>query len=232
MQMRLQRRTQGGRSRPSPQMMLDLSKCVYTTCPPSLESFTKEFQNETVAIYVSSTQQQIVISFRGTKMSTFSQVYGDVLQGWSGTALNQLAETPRYTNDLKLIEEYIARYPGYTIFFTGHSLGGALAQQALRDLKGEAAMVFNSAYQPQDRLLTDQQVTRFHTPYDPLAKTAFAIGLGSRIKTIGKKSWSSQAANVVATSLGLGGLPYFFRRDLQGHKLKNFQAHRSQLQWH
>lgn len=97
----------------------------------------------TAALYKNDSSKTLMVSFGGT--SGGSEDLQDILQDLS--MINKVASVGQFTEAKQFIadaETEKSRYTGYEIEFTGHSLGGALAQFAGLDT-GYPAVTFNTA---------------------------------------------------------------------------------------
>ncbi|KAI9845660.1 MAG: hypothetical protein M1837_004634 [Sclerophora amabilis] len=108
---------------------------------------TTEFENTLLTdttgfVAVDNTNQVIVLSFRGSSSVRNFIADGQILQGASTYCSGCLAHKGFYLawseirkTVLAAIESAVAANPGYTVVFTGHSLGGATATFAAADLR-------------------------------------------------------------------------------------------------
>jgi len=156
-------------------------------------------------VFLNNNKKEILIGIRGT--ASIKDVVTDL-----NFISNTLSLTSRYKNDKNKLEEIIRQYnPNeYSYFITGHSLGGGLSAQFMRDFPFiKEAIVFNSATQPIDLLKQNPNITYFYIDKDPLYNIS-----GHFIKN--KK--------VIPYQSGLNGkLGYVIPSSLQAHKLNQFE---------
>jgi hypothetical protein len=210
--------------KPSPKTMLAAASCVYTTCPPSLDGFTLKKRTTTMAVYEDPTQKRILVSVRGVNPTKLKDLTTAVK-----TVTQQFPASDRYQSDLQIVREFRREYPNHTFYFTGHSLGGATAQQMMRDIQGEAAMVFNSAYQyPLDEQQPDPgRVTRYHIDGDFL--TPVTRNLRSSKKVLPYPEFRARQA---ACMLSGAALPLCHAANtIRAHGIDRFKRHKDKLRW-
>lgn len=134
----------------------DKVSCAAGNCP-LVEAATTvtsiEFQNSLITdvtgfVAIDSTNQKIVVSFRGSSSVRnwlanidFIDIPTDICPGCTvhqGFWRSWSEARPRI---LTAIEEAVAQYPGYGIVATGHSLGGALATLCAASLRNSGYAV-------------------------------------------------------------------------------------------
>lgn len=89
---------------------------------------------------------------------------------------NGLEDTTRYIEDAEKVEEWQERIakqlPGYTVLYgaVGHSLGGAICDDFLREGLVESALTFNSAIEPKNLGMAHEgfDIKRVYAHGDPL----------------------------------------------------------------
>ena len=89
---------------------------------------------------------------------------------------NGLEDTTRYIEDAEKVEEWQQRIakqlPGYTVLYgaVGHSLGGAICDDFLREGLVESALTFNSAIEPKNLGMAHEgfDIKRVYAHGDPL----------------------------------------------------------------
>lgn len=213
-------------NKPAASKLFDLARCVYQKCPPNLNGSEKLFQNATIAVYVNHEKQILILTFRGTTE----------LKDWTESnrrlPLGNLTQSPRYASDLRIAKQFVEQYPTYKVYLTGHSLGGAIAQQVLRDLNGEGAMVFNSAYQPQDWKNLNTNVKKYHIEGDPLLNM-IPKQHKSRITKLSNRGYKLRQIGSLAAGIVSPIVPLIAKsaNSLDAHKLAKFEIHRSSLTW-
>lgn len=199
-----------GGVRPTNQQFLDIVKTSYMKAPPNLVSdFSLVFASPTLDAWLNEPRKTIVVSVRGTDVSDKQDLYAD-----ANIPFQRLAKTPRYMVDKNAVAELFKRYDPkmYEYYLTGHSLGGAINNQLIRDFPElKFAMEYNPAFQPYD-LISQQRgkVFRNYTDKDPLYR------LGGRLFA-DKKVIPAQTTAV--PDMGAVGTLY---NGVAGHSLSNF----------
>jgi len=205
--------------------MLAAASCVYTQCPPSLDSFTLKRRTPTMVIYEDATNKRILVSVKGVKPTKGSDVITAVK-----TVTQQFPSSQRYVSDLNIVREFRQSYPQHTFYFTGHSLGGATAQQMMRDIQGEAAMVFNSAYQyPLDEAQPDSsRVTRFHIDGDFLTPVTRNLKASKKVFPYPEFRARQVACGLLA---GPAAPLCHAANSVKAHSIDRFKRHKEKLRW-
>jgi len=200
-----------GGVRPTDKQFLDIVKTSYATAPPKLVSdFELVFASPTVDAWVNEPRKTIVVSVRGTNIKDKQDIYAD-----ASLTVNALVKTPRYQTDKKAVQDIMGRYnpQTYEYYLVGHSLGGAIINQLMRDFpQFKYGMEYNPAFQPYD-LISQQRgkVFRNYTDKDPLYR------LGGRLFA-DKKVVPSKTT---VSNLGAVGDLY---EAISGHSLSNFEG--------
>jgi len=200
-----------GGVRPTDKQFLDIVKTSYATAPPKLVSdFELVFASPTVDAWVNEPRKTIVVSIRGTNVKDKQDIYAD-----ASLTVNALVKTPRYQTDKKAVQDIMGRYnpQTYEYYLVGHSLGGAIINQLMRDFpQFKYGMEYNPAFQPYD-LISQQRgkVFRNYTDKDPLYR------LGGRLFA-DKKVVPSKTT---VSNLGAVGDLY---EAISGHSLSNFEG--------
>lgn len=110
-----------------------------------------------VDVFLNREQKMVLVAFKGTTPTTLRDLQAD-----AKIALNQLKDSPRYMVDRQNLRAIVKEYPPdrWSYRITGHSLGGAMATQFMRELvenpryknlrKNTFGLTFNSAVQKHD----------------------------------------------------------------------------------
>ena len=200
-----------GGVRPTDKQFLDIVKTSYATAPPKLVSdFELVYATPTVDAWVNEPRKTVVVSVRGTDVKDKQDVYAD-----ASLVVNALVKTPRYQTDKASIQQIFSRYDPkqYEYYLVGHSLGGAIINQLMRDFpQFQYGMEYNPAFQPYD-LISQQRgkVFRQYTDTDPLYK------LGGRLFA-DKKVVPSRS-----TVPNMGAVGQLYNAGV-GHSLSNFEG--------
>lgn len=108
---------------------------------PSIGSYTLVDSTPTVKSYADLSARKLVVSIRGTRPTAamdISAVYSLVHGG-------NLVSSDRYKMDRESILLVKHRFPGFSVYATGHSLGGAIADLLIKEGVVESATTFNPA---------------------------------------------------------------------------------------
>jgi len=131
---------------PSSTAFLEIAKRSYRkTAGASVEGFVLKVNTATVDCWVDENEKKVVISVRGTVGNDLKDLYAD-----ANLVVNRLTKTSRYIQDKTIVERLLERYSPhvYAVYLTGHSLGGAIVTQLMRDFPAiKGAETFNSAFQ-------------------------------------------------------------------------------------
>lgn len=163
------------------------------------------YDGETMDIYLNESNKELIIAFRGT--ASVSDIITDI-----NFISNTLLYTARYKNDKKTLEKYFKLYPSpeYDYYVTGHSLGGGLSAQLLREFPFiKEAVVYNAATQPIDLIKQNPNITYLYIDKDPLYNISGRYITNKRVYKYTK---------------GLNGfLGRIIPATLQAHKLNQFE---------
>ena len=139
--------------------------------------YLEDESSNNLAVYKGRANKNIVISYRGTKPTNGIDLLSDalILTGYEKQA------SLRFENALREAERLLDKYPDANILFTGHSLGGALAEFVIDEIKGNSkyrnrnikSIVFNPGKSPNTR--TERA--------DKIAETLNEVSLVKAIKT-------------------------------------------------
>lgn len=154
-------------SPPSSTAFLEIAKRSYrTTAGASVEGFVLKVNTATVDCWVNENEKKVIISVRGTVGNDLKDLYAD-----ANLVVNRLTKTSRYIQDKAIVERLLERYSPhvYAVYLTGHSLGGAIVTQLMRDFPAiKGAETFNSAFQLNDLVDQGRGIKRRYTSTDPL----------------------------------------------------------------
>lgn len=169
---------------PSDKVMLQASKGSYaSTAPTSLHDqdgrvYDIIHDSPTVDAYLQRGGNNVIVSHRGTQnpMDMLSNLH---------VIMNHMTLSPRYNSDREEVKRIQERYAPQThnYYFTGHSLGGALAKEFVRQMTDDPSLhsptwgqpdgqikgiVFNSALQAKDMTDELRNVRKHYMDKDPL----------------------------------------------------------------
>lgn len=175
-------------------------------------------RTKTVRVYKDPDTNRLHIGVRGT---------ADLrdVSSWLPTAVGRLSKTKRYQEDLEYIKKVLEENPGMQADVSGHSLGGAIANQLKRDLGDRIGDVdtFNAALQPTDIFHKAENTQRYYTSGDPLynAMGRWAVNQAdTHVTPSAPSSSSSYTPGILKPALDA----------LQAHGLTNFEAPRPTTQ--
>jgi hypothetical protein len=172
--------------------------------PGNIDGYKLLVDGETMDLYLNQAKKEILIALRGT--ASLKDVITDL-----NFASNTLKYTTRYKKDKKTLEKYLLQYPAkeYNYYITGHSLGGGLSSQFMRDFPFiKEGMVYNSAVQPIDLIKQNPDIKYLYINKDPLYQISGRFLDGSIVYPYTKN---------------LNGiLGKFLPETIQAHKLNQF----------
>jgi hypothetical protein len=189
--------------KPSEKVFLDISTQAYKTNPASMvDGFRLLRATDTINAYINDGQRVIIIGVRGTDIKDPGDLKAD-----ASLPFNKLKSIGRYQKDAEFVRSVLAQFPGYQVFLTGHSLGGAIDNQLKRDFPQlKDAVEFNPAFQSKDLLFQQPGIKRYYISTDPLYKLGGRLFRGNVVLPPG----SSTGISVIDA--------------LQGHKLNQFST--------
>lgn len=133
----------------------------------TIGAYNLEYKSDTIHAYVDENDKRIVISVRGTNVTDARDLRAD-----ASLPVNQLKSSDRYQYDEAQLQTFFEQYnpQDYSVYLTGHSLGGAIVNQLKRDFPAiKEAVTYNSALQPIDIIKQDNKnIQRHYTSTDPL----------------------------------------------------------------
>jgi len=190
-------------AKPTDKTFLDVSTQAYSKNPASkLDGFALLRRTTTINAYINEDQKVIIIGVRGTEVKDPGDLKAD-----ASLPFNRLTTQARYQRDKAFTAGVLRDYPGYQVFLTGHSLGGAIDNQLKRDFPQlRDAVEFNPAFQTRDLLAQQPGIKRFYISNDPLYR------LGGRLFR----------GNVVLPPGASTGIDLI--DSLRGHKLSQFST--------
>lgn len=134
---------------------------AYSASPQPLPGWTILQKTPTLTFY--GRGKEILVAIRGTDVKDPEDLKAD-----AGIAANQLRNSKRYRKDKQDIARFQQKYPKsqYTYRGVGHSLGGAVLDEFIRDGFVRNGKSFNPAVQPQDS--SNNLNERHYIESDPL----------------------------------------------------------------
>ena len=161
------------RDAPSPAIAYAASRDAYApVAPPALGAWACVQTGKTARAYMKG--RTILLALRGTASGEDADANGAVVA-------NALQSSARYASDAASLNALFSAYPpaSHAYYLTGHSLGGAIAQQLAREHvdvfgrnPGVVAFLFNSANQPQDLASPVSGAVWWYASNDPLLALA------------------------------------------------------------
>ena len=108
---------------------LTASKMTYRSAnarmpkPANIDGFKylREYSNDEILFFVDTNNKELLVANRGSITDE------DYKKTDVGVATGFLTSTKRYKRNLKQVEDVLSKYKGYTLLFTGHSLGASIA---------------------------------------------------------------------------------------------------------
>lgn len=153
--------------------LLHAAKESYDKVPEPYDKSNQQLilNTPTLDVFLNETAKTIVVAIRGTRLSDFADLYAD-----ASLALNSLKRTARYRQDADDLRAIVKVYPPsqYTYVLTGHSLGGAILAQLMRDfpfISAARSVAWNGAVQPGDIFSGEQGHNKYYVTLDPLYRT-------------------------------------------------------------
>jgi hypothetical protein len=145
---------------PDTKVLYQMNKNAYANSNASVEPGWN-FMAGTPTIKIYNRGNTMLVAVRGTADNR------DILTDLT-IAAQDMANQPRYTQDRDFIRQFQTQYPSgqYTYLLTGHSLGGAICDQLMRDGIGLQAITFNPAVQK--NAYNSQNNKRIYQSEDPL----------------------------------------------------------------
>jgi len=131
----------------------------------AIPGFTLKLKTPTLVIYQKDTENLMVIGVRGT--ADFRD-----FKAWFSTAFNVIPDSARFKEDLQEIRDFQAKYPTstFTYYATGHSLGGTLIDELIKNGMVKEARTYNPAIETSDipDVALSKKNKRIYADGDPL----------------------------------------------------------------
>lgn len=204
---------------PDRSSLQQMAKASYKSSPPTMIGNSKLIKS-TPGIKFYLNDRTIIVAIRG------SQTQDDWLNANVRIPVNQLRTSNRFKQDSQIIREFQRQYPQgeYEYYGVGHSLGGALLDEFLREGLLDRGLSYNPAIQTQDFDNTNSKNERIYYEGDPLYKT-----LGQMLKNkpevrkAPEKKWWEKALDYVP---GVNNIISQGKALLEGHDLDRFEGGR------
>lgn len=168
--------------------LLHAAKESYDKTPEPYDSSKQQLilNTPTLDVFLNESAKTIIVAIRGTRISDFADLKAD-----ASIAFNRLKNSARYMQDKDDFREVVKVYPPsqYTYVLTGHSLGGAILAQFLRDfpfISFARSVAWNGAVQPGDVFRGEQGHNKYYVLLDPLYRSGGFL-LKRNIKTVNGK---------------------------------------------
>ena len=140
---------------PSTSQIAQMIQQVYTQAKKPIAGFAVKAHSDSVYLY-ENPQGHRVFAIRGMKKEPAD------IQAVSTILTNSLQSSPRFQRDLTFVSRNNGNIPN--TLFVGHSLGGAICDQFLRQGIATKAITINPAVMPRD--LRNTGNTRYYNPND------------------------------------------------------------------
>ncbi len=193
-----------GGDMPQEKTFFKSAKASYNDAPaPELDGYKLVVSTPTLKAYLKD--KSLLIAIRGTKMSDKQDLVAD-----AKIAINRLASSDRYKKDKSTMDAITRKYPPqtYDYYLSGHSLGGAIANQLKYDFPFiRNSVQFNPAFQPKDLIWSQGSNTkRIYTDKDGLYQ-------------LGGKFFTNKQVVPASSSTGYSAIDA-----ISGHVLSNFAS--------
>lgn len=210
---RLGPRLEGQGAIPDRSLLWKIAKASYSPTPPErIDSLTLVHSTPTLKFYKEG-NDTIVVGIRGTKPTEVGDLKADAL-----LAVNSLSYSERYKKDLATIQEFQKKYPTseYDYYGVGHSLGGAVLDNFLRQGLIDKGVSYNPAVQPLD--------WKAHLPNNRIYMSDDPLYLIMGQHTEPKPEVRNRKKGILEGIVS--GVPYLGKMygSLQAHKLDNFRG--------
>ena len=185
----------------------------YKNAPRDLNGFQLVQSTPTLLFYIKNElpRPTVLVAIRGTVPSDTRDLKAD-----ASIAIGNLKNSDRYVADKAALQQFQLNYPPtqYDYYGTGHSLGGAILDQFLKEGLLQRGVSYNPAVQPQDVLFGDTgKNERIYQSGDPLYQLMGRFTKTHEVRQEPKKKKSL-----------LSYVPYLGKAYdyLQSHGLSNF----------
>lgn len=144
---------------PNTKTLYQMNKSAYANSNNNIENYVYVSGTPTIKIY--NVGSAMIVAVRGT--ADKQDLITDIT-----IAAQLMQDQPRYIQDKQFLQQFATNYPTsqYTYLMTGHSLGGAVCDQLMRDGIGLQAICFNPAVQK--AFYDSQNNKRIYQADDPL----------------------------------------------------------------
>jgi hypothetical protein len=193
---------------PTTKVLYQMNKNAYANLDANVEPGWT-FMSGTPTIKIYNKANTMLIAVRGTADKR------DILTDLT-IAAQDMANQPRYTQDRDFIRQFQTNYPQgqYTYLLTGHSLGGAICDQLMRDGIGSQAITFNPAVQK--NAYNSQNNKRIYQAEDPLYRM---MGRYCRYNVEVREGRGKSAIETALSYVPAAGVGY---TAMQAHSLDNY----------
>jgi hypothetical protein len=202
---------------PDRSSLQQMAKASYKSSPPTMIGNSKLIKS-TPGIKFYLNDKTIIVAIRG------SQTQDDWLNANIRIPVNQLRTSNRFKQDSQIIREFQRQYPQgeYEYYGVGHSLGGALLDEFLREGLLDRGLSYNPAIQTQDFNNTNSKNERIYYEGDPLYKTlGQMLHNKPEVRKAPEKKWWEKALDYVP---GYNNIISQGKSLLEGHDLDRFEG--------
>jgi len=192
---------------PSTKVLYQMNKNAYANSDENVDGWDVMDSTPTIIIY--NRGPAMLVAVRGTADNR------DILTDLT-IAAQDMENQPRYKEDKQFLQQFQAMFPQsqYTYLFTGHSLGGAICDQLIRDGLGIQAITFNPAVQ---KSAYDSQTNkRIYQADDPLYRM---MGRYCRYNVEVRNNRNKSAIESALSAVPIAGVGY---TAMQAHSLDNY----------
>jgi hypothetical protein len=163
---------------------------------------------KTVQFYMKG--NDIIVVIRGT--ASFQDLMADIK-----ITFQNVRNSSRFKEDVPVIQAFQQQYPPsrYNYYFTGHSLGGALIDEYLKDGYGKLAISFNPAVQKEFYNSTNHH--RIYNTQDPLYDL-----MGRHVPSAEVRQYKGKDQSTFEKFLGYIPIVNDAAKALKGHSLENY----------
>jgi hypothetical protein len=193
---------------PDTKVLYQMNKNAYANVDTGVEPGWS-FMAGTPTIKIYNRGNTMLVAVRGTADNR------DILTDLT-IAAQDMANQSRYTQDRDFIRQFQTQYPSgqYTYLLTGHSLGGAICDQLMRDGIGLQAITFNPAVQK--NAYNSQNNKRIYQAEDPLYRM---MGRYCRYNVEVREGRKKSGVETALSFVPAAGVGY---TAMQAHSLDNY----------